>query len=159
MSTATTWSTAHARVIEGFAAAWRRPHPQAWDAVLAGDVELRQPLLPPCTGRARWHEEARRLLAFAPDLTGEVLHWAARDDVMFVELRMTATVGGAPLAVHTVDLLRIAPPGLIVRRDASFDPWPVARAVLLHPRAWWPWWRSGVGPLLGRRRLLARGPA
>jgi hypothetical protein len=34
-----------------------------------------------------------------------------------------------------------------------------ARAVLLHPRAWWPWWRSGVGPLLGRRRLLARGPA
>ncbi|WP_219415649.1 nuclear transport factor 2 family protein [Pseudonocardia nigra] len=158
MNTTTSWSQAHDRVLEGFSAGWRRPHPHAWDDVLAEDVVFTQPLLRPGTGPAHWHEEARRLLAFAPDLTGEVLSWAARDDVMFIDLRLTATVGGAPVTVRTVDRLRVTPSGRIVRRDASFDWWPVARAVLLRPSAWWRWWRSGVGPLIGRRPLLGGSP-
>ncbi len=156
MSTTTRWPAAHERVLHGFTAGWRRPHPHAWDDVLAEDVELTQPLLRPGTGRAHWHGEVRRLLALAPDLAGEVLDWSARDEVMVIDLRLTATVGGVSLTVRTIDRLRITPTGMIVRRDASFHWWPVARAILLHPSAWRPWWRSGVGPLLGRRRLLAR---
>ncbi|MHA6625343.1 nuclear transport factor 2 family protein [Pseudonocardia sichuanensis] len=154
MTTSTSWAAAHRRVLDGFSAGWRRPDPHAWDDILAEDVEFTQPLLRPGTGPAHWHEEARRLLVLAPDLRGEVVAWAARDDVMFIDVRLTATVGGAPLTVRSVDELRVTPSGTIARRDASFDWWPVALAVLARPRAWWRWWRSGVGPLLGRRRLL-----
>jgi len=39
-------------------------------------------------------------------------------------------------------------------RESFFDSVPVAAILLRRPRSWLPWWRSGVGPLLWRRRLL-----
>ena len=150
----TDWPAIHHDVLENFAKGWRDPHPHAWDDLVTEDVELTQPLLRDGAGRALWHEEARRLLAFAPGLTGDVLSWAGHDEVMFIDLRLNAVVGGAPLTFRLCDKLTLDTSGHVVRREAFFDPGPVALTLLRRPAAWWPWWRSGVGPLLARRRLL-----
>jgi hypothetical protein len=55
-----------------------------------------------------------------------------------------------------VDLLVLRPDGSLVCRESFFDPAPVARSLVLAPRSWWPWLRSGLRPFEGRRRLLDR---
>ncbi|MFI0353289.1 nuclear transport factor 2 family protein [Actinomadura sp. 9N407] len=117
-------------------------------------VELVQPLLGGASGRAQAVAEVRRLLAFLPDATGEVLDWAGAEDVVFIDLRITGTVGGKPLSFRTLDKLRIDRSGQIVRRDAFFDSVPLLLTLTRRPSAWLPWWRSGIGPLASRRRLL-----
>lgn len=152
----TDWPRAHEQVVEKFAKGWAQPAVHAWDDLLAEDVDLTQPMLAAARGRDRYHDEIRRLLALAPDVTGEVLSWAGRSDVVFIDLRITATIGAARVSFRTFDQLRITPSATVVRREASFDPAPIALAVARHPSAWWPWWRSGLGPLIGRRRFLPR---
>jgi hypothetical protein len=71
-----------------------------------------------------------------PDLRCDVMAWAGRDDVVFIDVRLSATVGGKPLTFHSFDQLRISPEGRVLRREASFDPAPVALALLLRPTAW-----------------------
>jgi hypothetical protein len=120
------------------------------------DVELNQPLLMPGTTRETWHDEAQRLVTLLPDIRGEVTSWAGQEDIMFIELRLTATLGGKPLEFRAVDKLWLTHIGTVLRRDSFFDSGPLIRAVLTRPSSWLPWWRSGIGPFLGRRRLLAR---
>jgi hypothetical protein len=105
-----------------------------------------EPLLRSGRGRAVWHDAASRLLRLAPDLRGDVIAWAGRDDVVFIDVRLSATVGGKPLAFRSFDKLLIGPGGRVVRREASFDPAPVALALLLRPTAW----LRAVRLLLGR---------
>ena len=152
----TDWPRVHEQVLEKFAKGWARPEVHAWDDMLTQDVELIQPLLARASAREQFHEETRRLLALAPDVTGEVLDWAGHEDVMFIDLRLTATVGRAPIAFRTFDKLRITPAAMVLRREASFDTVPIARRLLTRPSAWWPWFRSGVGPLIARRGILPR---
>jgi hypothetical protein len=130
------WPSVHQQVVDLFAKGWDRPEPHAWDELLAEEVELVQPLLRSGRGRALWNEEARRLLRLAPDLRGDVLAWAGRDDVVFIDVRLSATVGGKPLTFRSTDKLLIGPDGRVLRREGSFDPVPVALALLLRPRAW-----------------------
>lgn len=130
------WPSVHQQVVELFAKGWDRPHPHAWDELLAEDAELVQPLLRSGRGRAVWQEEARRLLQLAPDLRGDVLAWAGCDDVVFIDVRLSATVGGKPLTFRSVDELLISPDGRVLRREAFFDPAPIALALLVRPKAW-----------------------
>ncbi|OLS99054.1 hypothetical protein BJF90_39680 [Pseudonocardia sp. CNS-004] len=130
------WPRIHQRVVDLFAQGWHRPHPHAWDALLAEDAELVQPLLRSGRGAACWQEEARRLLRFAPDLRGDVTAWAGRDDVVFIDVRLSATLGGRPLVVHSFDKLRITPEGRVTSRVAAFDVTPVVLTLLLRPTAW-----------------------
>lgn len=150
----TAWPNVHEKVVEAFAAGWRRPDPHAWDDLLAEDVALVQPLLRCGRGRALWQREVARLLAFLPDLRAEVINWAGRDDLVFIELQLSATAGGKPLTFRAVDRLHIDPAGVVVRRESFFDSAPVAMVLAGRPAAWWSWWQSGLGPLLGRRRFL-----
>ncbi|MGI6873780.1 nuclear transport factor 2 family protein [Amycolatopsis sp. 3B14] len=149
----TDWTAVHEKAVAAFAEGWARPHPQAWDALLAEDVELNQPMVPPTRGRQGWGREAERLLGFLPDLRGEVLSWAGREDRLFIELRLSGTLRGKPLAFRAVDELWLTADGRVTRRDSFFDSMPVAMAVAGRPGAWPAWWRSGLGPLIGRRRL------
>jgi SnoaL-like protein len=144
------------RAVQLFAAGWQTPGPHAWDDLLAADVELRQPMLRAGRGRSVWHEEIRRLLAFMPDLHGEVLSWAARGDTLFIDVELRGTAGGKPVSLHAVDRLTLADTATVVRRDSFFDPMPLAATLARRPRAWLPWWRSGVGPLLWRRKVLRK---
>ncbi len=110
-------------------------------------------MVPPTRGRRAWGREAERLLGFLPDLRGEVLSWAGREDRLFIELRLSGTLRGKPLAFRAVDELWLNADGWVTRRDSFFDSMPVARAVAASPGAWLAWWRSGLGPLTGRRRF------
>ncbi|GAA5132285.1 hypothetical protein [Pseudonocardia adelaidensis] len=87
---------------------------------------------------AVWQDGARRLLRLAPDLRGDVVTWAGHDDVVFIDVRLRATVGGKPLVFRSFDQLLISPEGRVLRREAFFDPTPVALALLLRPAAWLP---------------------
>lgn len=149
----TDWAKVHADVVDEFTRGWAAPGPHAWDGFLADDVEMVQPMLRDGTGRASWREETERLLELLPDLRGEVLTWAGRADRLFIELRLTATLGRTSLDVRVVDQFVLTPEGTVVRRESFFDPAPMVRAVLRSPGSWPAWWRSGVGPLLARRRL------
>ncbi|SNR78792.1 SnoaL-like domain-containing protein [Haloechinothrix alba] len=152
----TDWSKVHEQVVETFAGGWADPHVHAWDDLLSEDVELTQPLLADATGLDSYHDEVRRLLTLAPDVRGDVLTWAGRSDVVFIELRITGTAGRARVDFRTFDKLHITRSAVVVRREAFFDPLPVAKALLTHPSSWLPWWHSGIGPLTGRRRFLRR---
>lgn len=150
----TDWPPVHQQVVEKFAKGWAHLHPHAWDDMLHPDVELSQPLLTDATGRDRFGEEVRRLPAPAPDIRGEVLDWAGRDDLVFIDLRLTGTAGRAPISFRTFDKLRIAPDAVVIRREAAFDSAPIMRSVLTRPSPWWPWFRSGIGPFTARRAIL-----
>jgi hypothetical protein len=130
------WPSVHNQVVELFATSWERPHPHAWDDLVAEDAEFVQPLLRSGRGRAIWQDEARRLLALAPDLRGDVVAWAGRDDVVFIDVQLSATVGGKPLTFRSFDKLRISPDGLVLHREAFFDPLPVALTLLRRPAGW-----------------------
>jgi ketosteroid isomerase-like protein len=130
------WPSVHQQVVDLFAKGWDHPDPHAWDELLAEDAELVQPLVRSGRGRVVWQEEARRLLRLAPDLRGDVVGRAGRDDVVFIDVRISATVGGKPLIFRSLDKLLISPDGRVLRREAFFDPVPVALALLLRPAAW-----------------------
>lgn len=150
------WSTVHERVLAAFAKGWDKPEPRAWDGLMAENIELHQPLTQPGTTRRTWHDEAQRIVTLLPDIRGDVVSWAGHEDIMFIELRLSATLGGKPLAFRAVDKLWLTPTGTILRRDSFFDSGPLIQAVLSRPSAWMPWWRSGLGPFLARRRFLHR---
>jgi hypothetical protein len=155
-SATTFWPSVHERVLTAFAKGWDTPEPHAWDTLMAENIELNQPLLQPGTTRRTWHDEAQRLVALLPDIRGEVVGWAGHEDIMFIELWLSATLGGKPLEFRAVDKLWLTSTGTVLRRDSFFDSGPLVQAVLSRPSAWLPWWRSGLGPFLSRRRLLPR---
>jgi hypothetical protein len=152
----TGWPSIHERVLAAFARGWENPEPHAWDTLMAENVELNQPLLLPGTTRRTWHDEAQRLVSLLPDIRAEVVGWAGRENLMFIELRLRATLGGRPLEFRAVDKLWLTPNGTVLRRDSFFDSAPLIQAVLRRPSAWLPWWRSGIGPFVARRRILVR---
>jgi hypothetical protein len=144
------------RAVQQFAAGWRTPQPRAWDDLLAADIELSQPLLRDGRGLSVWHTEVTRLLAFIPDLHGEVLSWAGRGDTLFIDLELRGTAGGKPVSFRAVDRLTLGDAATVVRRESFFDPIPLAATLARRPRAWLRWWRSGIGPLLWRRKVLRK---
>lgn len=156
--TTTDWAAAHQRMIERFAKGWASPNPHAWDELVAPDVELVQPMLRDGRGRELWWEEAARLVELLPDLRAEVLDWSAREDTVYVHVEFRATLGGKPFIWRALDHIRIAPDGSLLRRESFFDSAPLALTVLRRPRAWWAWWRSGIAPFEGRRRLERVSP-
>jgi len=155
-ATAAGWQIVHERVLAAFAKGWEAPEPHAWDTFMSENIELNQPLLQPGTTRKTWHDEAQRLVTLLPDIRGQVVSWAGHEDLIFIELRLSATLGGKPLNFQAVDKLWLTPTGTILRRDSFFDSGPLIEAMLRRPSAWLPWWRSGLGPFLGRRRFLDR---
>jgi hypothetical protein len=153
----TDWATAHEHAVEGFAKGWASPGPHAWDDLVVEDAEFVQPMLRDGRGRELWWDEAGRLLDLLPDLHAEVLDWSGHEDTLYIHVQFHATLGGEPFSWRAVDLIRITPEGTLLRRESFFDSAPLARTVLTRPRAWWPWWRSGIAPLEARR-MLQRTP-
>jgi len=98
----TDWPAVHREVVETFAKSWAHPGQDAWGEILTDDVELNQPMLPRAHGRKMWQKEGARLLALLPDMRGEVLSWAGREDILFIELELSGTLGGRPLAFRSI---------------------------------------------------------
>ena len=142
-----------ARAVKAFADGWKRPHPHAWDSLLATDVELHQPLMPDGIGVGHWQRQFARLQAVLPDIHGQVIAWAPLPDGLLIHLRCDATVGGRPLTFDVIDRLRLSANGTVVRRDSFFDPTPLVVALATRPRAWWA---IVLGGKRDRRQVLAR---
>jgi hypothetical protein len=140
--------------ISRFAVGWSAPHPHAWDDLFTADAIFEQPLLVSGRGLPLLQREFGHLFSFLPDMTGQVVRWGLADDAVLIELACSASAAGRPLNFVVVDRCVLNDSGLCTRRTTYMNPAPLARMVATRPRTWPRWWRSGVGPLLIRRRVL-----
>jgi ketosteroid isomerase-like protein len=124
-----------------FAEGWRGPasadafadHFQSW---FDPQIRFIQPQLPTLVGHRAFRERfARPLFALIPDLAGEVERFAVGADCAYVELTLRGTLGGRSIAWRVCDRVSLGH-GLVVERESYFDPTPLLRAILTHPRAW-----------------------
>lgn len=127
--------------VNRFAEAWDDPSLERLNALLHPQVRLVQPMEPDVHGRDQADRFWRRLFATMPDLRGDVLSWAVRDDRVFVELRLEGTFGGRPLAWTTNDRI-VLEDGLVRERVAYFDTGALAAAMLRRPSGWLPYLRA-----------------
>jgi hypothetical protein len=79
-----------------------------------------------------------------PDIHGEVDRWTAEGDVVFIEFRLRATIGGQPFEWSLIDRFVVGPDGMAIERLTYFDPLPLVLAILARPSSWWRFWRSGA---------------
>lgn len=136
--------------VERFQEFWRRPSLDGLAAVLRPDVELVQPLAP----RMRGLDQVRRgfapIFAWLPDIHAEVDRWSATGNVVFIEFRLLATVGGRPFEWPLVDRFVVDDDGMAVMRISYFDPLPLLVAAGRRPSGWWRLWSSGAAASLFR---------
>jgi ketosteroid isomerase-like protein len=134
-------SSAAERWLEGFTEGWRAPRgadafAEHFRPMLAPDVRLIQPQLPTVTGVRGFEEQfVRPMFALFPDIRGEVERWAAREDVLYIELTLRATLAGRPVSWRACDRVTLKD-GLAVERESYFDPAPLLAAIARSPRAW-----------------------
>jgi len=149
----TDWPAVHEQVRTAFEKGWDAPAPYAW-SFSGPDTAFVQPMLRDGVGEDAWAEEVTRLLTLVPDIRADIVSWAATDDLVFLEIEFTGTLGGKPFSWRAVDKLTIDVDGQLLRRDAYFDSAPLVQTVLKRPRTWLRWWRSGIAPLDARRAFL-----
>ncbi|MFN8641493.1 MAG: nuclear transport factor 2 family protein [Candidatus Binatia bacterium] len=127
--------SAERRFAEQFAQAWAAPTAEGLVALLAEDVVLYQPHLPPLRGRSAALREFSRLFRWLPRLSGSVQRARGADDAVFIEWTMHFPFGHASVDIAAVDrfLLR---DGLGIERTVYFDQVPLLAGVLRHPSAW-----------------------
>ncbi len=150
----TEWSVVHEKVVDLFRAGWDAPQPHGWDSFFTDTTEFVQPMLRDGIGPAVWWEEVVRVQKLLPDLRADVMRWSGSGEDLFIHIRFNATLAGKPLTWDAVDWLIVNPDARVEFRESFFDSVPIALTLLRRPRCWLAWWRSGVGPLFWRRRLL-----
>jgi ketosteroid isomerase-like protein len=127
--------------LAGFTQGWRAPQgPDAFVAhfrpMLAPEVRLIQPQLATTTGLRAFEEDfVRPLFALFPDVRGEVERWAARGELLYIELTLYATLAGRPLSWRVCDRVTLRD-GVAIERESYFDPAPLLTAIARRPRAW-----------------------
>jgi ketosteroid isomerase-like protein len=138
--------------VEMFTEGWRQPTDadsfcDHFDPWMDPEVRLIQPQLPPVVGRRAFREKfARPLFELVPDLRGTVEGWAARGEMIYIELRLEGTVGRRRFQMRTCDRITLRD-GKAVERIAYLDATPLLTAVLRSPRSW---------PRFVRMRLRSR---
>lgn len=140
-----------AEFVEGFRRFWSAPSLDGFSSLLSPDVKLVQPLAPPMRGL----EEVRRgfatIFAWLPDLRAEVDRWSASGNVVFIEFRLRATIGGRAFEWPVVDRFVLREDGLAVERVTYFDPLRLLGAAATRPSGWRRLWTSGAAASLFRR--------
>jgi ketosteroid isomerase-like protein len=138
--------------VEMFTEGWRQPTDadsfcDHFDPWMDPEVRLIQPQLPAVVGRRAFREKfARPLFDLVPDLRGTVEGWAARGEMIYIELRLEGTVGRRRFQMRTCDRITLRD-GKAVERIAYLDATPLLTAVLRSPRSW---------PRFVRMRLRSR---
>jgi hypothetical protein len=124
-----------AAFVERFIVAWAAPTVERLEALLHPDVVLEQPMMPRMAGLDAAREGFGRLLGTFPGIHGEVLHWSAEDDVVFIEMRMIVPAGGRPLEWELTDRIKLED-GLVRERITYMDSAPLVLGVLTRPALW-----------------------
>ena len=146
MSTATEQRKAGGHTAEewvaGFTEGWRAPTDadsfcDHFENYLSTEMRLIQPQIPEIVGLEAFREEfARPLFELLHDIRGTVNGWAARDDLVFVDLTIRGKLaGGREVELHTIDKITLRD-GMAVERFASADPVPLLLGVAITPRSW-----------------------
>src|SRR5882757_872322 len=77
-----------------FANFWNKPSPQRLPELLHPDVVLVQPLAPRTVGIKAAQAQFQRFRYCLPGLRGDVEHWSGNEDLVFIEFRLQACIGG-----------------------------------------------------------------
>jgi hypothetical protein len=118
-----------------FEAAWKEPTPDSLTALLAEDVVLLQPHLPPIRGKAAAHAEFSRLFAWIPGTHSVVLNSSETEGVVFIEHELRFPVGSRTIRLPAVDRF-VLRNGLGAERVVYFDQARLILGVLKHPSLW-----------------------
>lgn len=103
-----------------------------------------QPHTPVAVGPEGLVDLFSRVYAAIPDFRGEVLAANVFNGGVYIEVRLSGTVGGKLVTWDACDRFWFED-GLVVGRVTYLDPTPLLSAVALRPRAWLRSWRSGLG--------------
>ncbi|MGH7818766.1 MAG: nuclear transport factor 2 family protein [Candidatus Binatia bacterium] len=146
--------------VEAFRDFWSAPSLERMGELLRDDVVLVQPLSPPMHGLDESRRGFATIFAWLPDLRAEVDRWSASGEVVFIEFRLRATIGGRPFEWPAVDRFVLDECGMARERISYFDPFPLLGAALTRPSGWLRLVRSGAAASLfrgGRRASPASG--
>ena len=121
-----------AEFVKRFESTWASPSAQGLAALDHPDVVLVQPSMRTMRGRAEVERGWGELFAALPDLRGEVLGWSGEDDLVYIELRLRATIARRPFEWTLVDRIRLED-GLVRERISYFDPTPLFLESLKSP--------------------------
>ena len=145
--------------VERFRRYWAAPSLGGFDTALAEDAVLVQPLSPTMHGLAEVRAGFTPIFAWLADLHGEVDRWGAQGNVVYIEFRLIATLGGKPLEWPVVDRFVLRDDGKASERVTYFDPLPIMIATLARPSCWWSFVRSGAArALVASFGRSGRGP-
>jgi hypothetical protein len=78
-----------------------------------------------------------------PGLSADVDHWCGDSDMVFIEFRMRANVGGDSIEWPNVNRLRLCG-GKGIERVTYFDPLAILPTLLRHPSIALRWRRSRI---------------
>lgn len=120
---------------ERFAAAWAAPTAEGLAALLAEDVVLYQPHLPPIRGREAARAEFARLFAWLPGTHSRVKNWQENAEIALIEHELHFPVGRGHIRIPAVDCFRLED-GLAKERVVYFDQLRLIAGVARHPSLW-----------------------
>jgi ketosteroid isomerase-like protein len=123
-----------------FADFWNNPSPQRLPELLHPDVVLTQPLAAPMIGIQAAQAEFQRIWRCLPDLRGHVDRWCGSGNLVFIEFRLHARMGGDTIDWPNVNRL-VLNDGKAIERVTYFDPLAILPTLLRHPSIWWRCWR------------------
>ncbi|MGI9424060.1 MAG: nuclear transport factor 2 family protein [Hyphomicrobiaceae bacterium] len=133
--------------VAAFAEVWKSPRENI-DRLLElldENVVLKAPTTPPVSnGTVESRRAFERTFRAMPDLRAEVHRWSAEEDVLFIEMSFTATIGGRVVTWRNVDRFLFRN-GVAVERIAFFNPSKLRRAFLANPRGWTQLVRLRIG--------------
>jgi hypothetical protein len=124
-----------------FAEFWADPSPQRLPDLLHPDVVLEQPLAPRMVGIEAAQRQFQRFWDVLPDLRADVDRWCGNGELVFIEFRLHASLGGDRIEWPNVNRLQLRGDKAI-ERITYFDPLVVLPTLARHPSAWWRRWRS-----------------
>jgi ketosteroid isomerase-like protein len=127
--------------VSRFADFWAEPSPQRLPELLHPDVVLVQPLAPRMVGIQAAQTQFQRFWYVLPDLRAHVDHWCGDRDLVFIEFRLHARIGGNSIEWPNVNRLQLRD-GKAIERITYFDPLAILPTLARHPSLWWRWWRS-----------------
>jgi len=103
--------------------------------LLGDDVKLIAPGIRSTTGRKEGLDAFKKTFELFPDLKASVQRWSASENILFVEMTFTATIGNRPIKWYNVDRF-IFKDGLAVERVAFYNPARIRREYLRSPSGW-----------------------
>src|SRR4051794_29981619 len=124
--------------VEQFTEGWREANgPDAtaafFERILDPGIRLIQPQMPGLVGLEEFRSGfIAPIFTMIPDLHGEVERWAARGDVVFIELTLHGTLGGRPISFRACDRITLRD-GLAIERESYTDPLQLMAAALRRP--------------------------